>query len=322
MSETSGAGWRDIRFTSNNGLTLYARHYGERNPAARPVVCLAGLTRNSADFHDLATFLANHPTRPREVFCPDYRGRGKSDYDPEWRNYSPFIEMLDLLDLMAIRGLEKAAVIGTSRGGIIAMLTASMRPNAIGALVLNDVGPEIETAGLARIMGYAGKVPLPSTWEEATELVKSMNRRFFTNLSQQEWEELARQMFCEQNGRPAPGYDDRLADALSEIDISQKVPTMWAQFEALSHVPILVLRGEHSDLLSAATVAEMERRHSRLASVTVHAQGHAPLLKDRFTIGMISDFLRETDPDSLLGQVAATLAKRLPRIEMPEEVEA
>jgi pimeloyl-ACP methyl ester carboxylesterase len=322
MSETSGAGWRDIRFTSNNGLTLYARHYGERNPAARPVVCLAGLTRNSADFHDLATFLANHPTRPREVFCPDYRGRGKSDYDPEWRNYSPFIEMLDLLDLMAIRGLEKAAVIGTSRGGIIAMLTASMRPNAIGALVLNDVGPEIETAGLARIMGYAGKVPLPSTWGEATELVKSMNRRFFTNLSQQEWEELARQMFCEQNGRPAPGYDDRLADALSEIDISQKVPTMWAQFEALSHVPILVLRGEHSDLLSAATVAEMERRHSRLASVTVHAQGHAPLLKDRFTIGMISDFLRETDPDSLLGQVAATLAKRLPRIEMPEEVEA
>jgi pimeloyl-ACP methyl ester carboxylesterase len=322
MSETSGAGWRDIRFTSNNGLTLYARHYGERNPAARPVVCLAGLTRNSADFYDLATFLANHPTRPREVFCPDYRGRGKSDYDPEWRNYSPFIEMLDLLDLMAIRGLEKAAVIGTSRGGIIAMLTASMRPNAIGALVLNDVGPEIETAGLARIMGYAGKVPLPSTWEEATELVKSMNRRFFTNLSQQEWEELARQMFCEQNGRPAPGYDDRLADALSEIDISQKVPTMWAQFEALSHVPILVLRGEHSDLLSAATVAEMERRHSRLASVTVHAQGHAPLLKDRFTIGMISDFLRETDPDSLLGQVAASLAKRLPRIEMPEEVEA
>jgi pimeloyl-ACP methyl ester carboxylesterase len=322
MSETSGAGWRDIRFTSNDGLTLYARHYGERNPAARPVVCLAGLTRNSADFHDLATFLANHPTRPREVFCPDYRGRGKSDYDPEWRNYSPFIEMLDLLDLMAIRGLEKAAVIGTSRGGIIAMLTASMRPNAIGALVLNDVGPEIETAGLARIMGYAGKVPLPATWEEATELVKSMNRRFFTNLSHQEWEELARQVFCEQNGRPAPGYDDRLADALSEIDIAQKVPTMWPQFEALSNVPILVLRGEHSDLLSAATVAEMERRHTRLASVTVHAQGHAPLLKDRFTIGMISDFLRETDPDSLSGQLAASLAKRLPRIEMREEVEA
>jgi pimeloyl-ACP methyl ester carboxylesterase len=129
-------------------------------------------------------------------------------------------------------------------------------------------------------------------------------------------------VFCEQNGRPAPGYDDRLADALSEIDISQKVPTMWAQFEALSHVPILVLRGEHSDLLSAATVAEMERRHSQLASVTVHAQGHAPLLKDRFTIGMISDFLRETDPDSLSGQVAANLAKRLPRIEVPEEVEA
>jgi pimeloyl-ACP methyl ester carboxylesterase len=310
MGET--AGWKDIRFTSNNGLTLYARHYGEPNPAARPVICLAGLTRNSADFHDLATFLASHPTRPCEVFCPDYRGRGKSDYDPEWRNYSPFIEMLDVLDLMAIRGLEKAAVVGTSRGGIIAMLMASTRPNAIGALVLNDIGPEIETAGLARIMGYAGKVPVPASWAEATELVKSMNKRFFTNLTHEEWEELARQVFCEERGRPAPGYDNRLADALSEIDISQKVPTMWPQFEALRQVPVLALRGEHSDLLSAATLAEMERRHPRLASVTVHAQGHAPLLKDRFTIGMISDFLRETDPDTLTS-TADGFARRLPR---------
>lgn len=312
MGEQSGAGWKDIRFTSNNGLTLYARHYGEPNPATRPVLCLAGLTRHSADFHDLASFLADHPTRPREVYCPDYRGRGRSDYDPEWRNYSPLIEMLDVLDLMSIRGLEKAAVIGTSRGGIIAMLMASMRPNAIGALVLNDIGPEIETAGLARIMGYAGKVPLPASWAEATELTRSMNRRFFTNLTDQEWEELARQMFCEENGRPAPGYDHRLADALSEIDIGQKVPTMWPQFEALANVPILALRGEHSDLLSAATLAEMERRHPRLASLTVHAQGHAPLLKDRFTIGMIADFLRETDPGRTVSP-AERAARPLPR---------
>jgi pimeloyl-ACP methyl ester carboxylesterase len=299
MTEANGQGWRDIRFTSNNGLTLYARHYGEPNPAARPVVCLPGLTRNSADFHDLASFLASHPSRPREVFCPDYRGRGLSDYDPEWRNYSPFIEMLDSLDLMAIRGLDHAALVGTSRGGIISMLMAVMRPTAISALVLNDIGPVIETSGLARIMGYAGKIPLPASWEEATELVRSMNKRFFTKLTDEDWQALARQFFREENGRPAQGYDANLGNALGEIDIAQKIPTMWTQFEALKQVPVLVLRGEHSDILSAATVAEMSERHPRLSSVTVYAQGHAPLLKDRFTIGIIADFLRETDPGTL-----------------------
>ena len=314
MGEAGELQWKEIRFSSNNGLTLYARHYGEPRPGVRPVLCLPGLTRNSADFHDLASFLANHPTRPRQVICPDYRGRGKSDYDPEWRNYSPFIELLDTLDLIAIMGLEHAAIVGTSRGGIIAMLMAAVRPNAMSALVLNDIGPEIETAGLARIMGYAGKVPLPATWEEATELVRSMNKRFFTSLSDEEWAELARQLFAERNGRPAPGYDTKLADALSEIDIAQKIPTMWPQFEALRRIPVLVLRGEHSDLLSAATVAEMEARHPRLASVTVHAQGHAPLLKDRFTIGIIADFLRETDPDSPAGSDRDSATRQLPSL--------
>jgi len=314
MAESVDRTWDEFRYSSNNGLSLYVRRYGEPRPGVRPVICLPGLTRNSSDFHDLATFLANHPSRPREVYCPDYRGRGKSDYDPEWRNYSPFTEMLDTLDLMAIRGLEHAAVIGTSRGGIIAMLMSAMRPNAISALVLNDIGPQIETAGLARIMGYAGKVPLPATWDEATELVRSMKKRFFTNLTDDEWAELARQFFCEKNGRPAPGYDNKLADALSEIDIGQKIPTMWPQFEALKRIPVLVLRGEHSDLLSPATVAGMEARHPRLASITVHAQGHAPLLKDRFTIGIIADFLRETDPDSLTGEDRPNLASQLPRL--------
>ncbi len=320
MAKPNEQNWDDIHFTSNNGLTLYARHYGQAHPGSRPVFCLPGLTRNSADFHDLATFLASHPSRPREVYCPDYRGRGRSEYDPEWRNYSPFVEMLDVLDLMAIRGVEHAAVIGTSRGGIISMLMAVARPNAIASLVLNDIGPEIETAGLARIMGYAGKVPLPSGWDEATELVRSMNKRFFTNLSDEEWSEMAHQLFADKNGRPAPGYDEKLADALSEVDISQKIPTMWPQFEALKNIPVLVLRGEHSDLLSAKTVSEMAARHPSLASLTVPAQGHAPLLKDRFTIGIIADFLRETDPGHLTDR--SHLAPQLPRFGGIEGVDA
>ncbi len=312
--------WEDIRYTSSDGLTLYARHYRSPGARARPAVCLPGLTRNSADFHDLARFLARHPSRPREVYCPDYRGRGKSDFDPDWHNYSPLTELRDVLDLIAIAGLERAALIGTSRGGIISMIMAAIRPNAIGALVLNDIGPVIETAGLARIMGYAGKIPLPGDWDEATELVRSMNMRFFTTLADADWQELARQFFGEADGRPAPGYDPNLAKALSEIDISQKIPTMWPQFEALKNVPVLVLRGENSDLLSARTVAEMADRHPRLASVTVHAQGHAPLLKDRFTLGIIADFLRETDPDMRFDPAAENSRTQLPRSAMPEPV--
>lgn len=304
MTSTVEKNWNEVTFTSRDGLTLYARHYGKAEAAAsgRPVLCLPGLTRNSRDFHDLATFLSSHPSRPREVWCPDYRGRGKSDYDPDWRNYSPFIELLDILDLMSIAGLQHTAIVGTSRGGIIAMLMAVMRPAAIAALVMNDIGPVIETTGLARIMGYAGKIPLPADWTEAASLVRAMNKRYFTNLSGEDWSKLARQLFGEENGRPAPGYDSNLAKALSEIDITQKIPDMWPQFEALAHVPLLVLRGENSDLLSANTVEEMARRHERMTAVTIHGQGHAPLLTDRFSMGVIADFLRETDAATVPAQ--------------------
>lgn len=259
-------------------------------------------------------FLANHPTRPREVYCPDYRGRGKSDHDPQWRNYSPFIELLDVLDLMTIAGLERAAIVGTSRGGIIAMIMALMRPNMMAALVLNDIGPEIETSGLARIMGYAGKIPVPDDWEEAAALVETMNKRFFTNLDKDDWQELARQFFDEEDGKPSPSYDNNLANALGEIDITQKIPTMWTHFEALKRVPVLVLRGENSDILSPKTLQRMSQAHPRLASVTIHAQGHAPLLKDRFSIGIIADFLRETDPDVKSTAFDGTLRTQLPRL--------
>jgi pimeloyl-ACP methyl ester carboxylesterase len=296
MSKADEQNWDELTFTARDGITLYARHYPADGAVGRPALCLPGLTRNSRDFHALASFLSSHPTRPREVWCPDYRGRGRSDYDPDWRNYSPFIELLDIFDLMAIAGLRRAGIVGTSRGGIIAMLMAVLRPTSIGALVLNDIGPVIETSGLARIMGYAGKIPTPTNWGEAAELVRSMNKRFFTNLGAEDWENLARQLFNEENGRPAPSYDKKLSLALSEIDITQKIPEMWPQFEALKSIPVMVLRGEHSDILSAETVTEMAARHPRLMPVTIPAQGHAPLLTDRFSMGVIADFLRETDP--------------------------
>jgi pimeloyl-ACP methyl ester carboxylesterase len=287
--------WQDITFTSQDGLRLYARHYGRPDGGRRPVLCLAGLTRNSRDFHDLATALASHPLYPREVYCLDYRGRGASESDPDWRNYTPWIEMIDVLDFMSIAGLSRAAVLGASRGGIIAMLMAVVRPRAIGAMIFNDIGPVIETTGLARIMGYVSKIPLPSSWDAAADLVRDMDRRFFPNLDKQTWGELARQRFNEKDGRPSPGYDANMVKTLEEVDITKKVPDMWPQFEALKRAPTLVIRGTNSDLLSAGTVKEMARRHPRLASVEIPHQGHVPLLKDRFSISVVADFLREAD---------------------------
>jgi pimeloyl-ACP methyl ester carboxylesterase len=285
----------DIFYRSHDDLLLYARKYGSEGAPGRPLVCLAGLTRNSRDFHDLAVALSTHSTHPRPVYCLDYRGRGRSEWDKDWRNYSPYIELLDVTAFLTLRGLTNVAVLGTSRGGIITMLLAVMRPSAIGCAILNDIGPVIETAGLARIMGYAGKIPLPRDWDEAMSIVRDINIRQFPTLDTTVWGKLTRQLFNEEDGCPAPAYDPKVGTALSEVDIAKPVPSMWEHFESLFQAPVMVLRGENSDLLSAATVQEMQARHPALTSAVVRNEGHAPLLLDRLSQRMISDFLVRTD---------------------------
>jgi pimeloyl-ACP methyl ester carboxylesterase len=256
-------------------------------------LCLAGLTRNGRDFHDLALSLSNSPSNPRTVYTVDYRGRGLSDFDTDWRNYTISIEMLDVIDFMTLTGLHDAVLIGTSRGGLITMLLAAARPGAIGAAVLNDIGPVIEHDGLARISGYVGRMPLPISWADAARMMRDINRRHFPDIRDDVWEEAARQWYNERNGKPAPGYDAKLGNALSVLD--GPIPPLWPQFEALKRVPLMVVRGENSDILTAATVDEMRRRHPAMATVTVSDQGHAPLLKDAATIEAIRHFLTATD---------------------------
>jgi pimeloyl-ACP methyl ester carboxylesterase len=201
--------------------------------------------------------------------------------------------MLDVQDFMTLAGLHRAAIIGTSRGGLIAMVLAAAQPTAIGAVVLNDIGPVIERAGLIRIAGYAGRTPVPASWQQATEFVASMNRRAFPAVSEAQWQEVARQLFNEEDGRPAAGYDPKLGRSISVTD--GPAPELWPQFLALSHAPLLVIRGETSDLLSPATVHQMCTRHPNCTALTVPGQGHAPLLKDGSTIAAIARFLAEVD---------------------------
>jgi pimeloyl-ACP methyl ester carboxylesterase len=285
----------DIYYRSHDDLLLYVRRFGSSALPGRPLLCLPGLTRNGRDFHSIAAMLAAHPTHPRPVYCLDYRGRGRSQWDTDWRNYSAYVELLDVASFLTLEDLSDIAILGTSRGGIIAMLLAVMRPAAIGCAMLNDVGPVIETSGLARIMGYAGKIPVPRDWGEAVQIVRDMNKRHFTALGDAGWETLARQLFNEADGKPAASYDPNVGKALSEVDIAKPVPDMWEHFESLRHKPLMVLRGENSDLLSASTVQEMQARHPNMASVLVRNEGHAPLLLDRFSQRLIADFIYGAD---------------------------
>ncbi|MGI9425644.1 MAG: alpha/beta fold hydrolase [Hyphomicrobiaceae bacterium] len=294
MAEPLGADrWRDITITSRDGLSLYGRHYQAVKAEHRPVLCLAGLTRNSRDFHNLATALSTSASAPRDVYTFDCRGRGQSDHARSWKDYAVPIEMFDVQDFMTSQQLHDTAVIGTSRGGLIAMVMAAAQPSLIGAAVLNDIGPVIEYAGLARISGYVGKDPTPRSWDEAVRLVRNANAEFFPAVKDDAWHEIAQQWYNESDGKPVAGYDPNLGRSFALRDGA--VPELWPQFLALKRVPCLVLRGENSDLLSPKTVEEMQRRHPNCLTYTVENEGHAPLLRDTHSIGAIHEFLQKAD---------------------------
>lgn len=295
MPELDSKPWRDIFYGSFDDLRLYARHYPAPDETFRSVICLPGLTRNSSDFHTLATYLSTHPEKPRNVYCLDYRGRGRSQYDTNWRNYVPYTELLDVLDFLTVRGLHRVGIVGTSRGGIIAMMMAALRPTAMGAVVLNDIGPVIETRGLARIVGYVGRMPIPKTWADAVQIMREINGRGFPDFGDAQWDQMARGVFEERKGRLVLSYDRKLAKAIGTVDLSRPVPDLWPQFVALGQVPAFVVRGEHSDILSADTLEEMIERHPNLRAMTIPEQGHAPMLQEQEPVEEIGAFFAVND---------------------------
>ncbi len=286
--------FEEIRFTTRDGLRLYGRRYrAHKDCGRRPVLCLAGLTRNSRDFHVMAMALASDAQSPRDVYTLDTRGRGQSEHDKDWRNYAVPVEMLDALDFMTCCELSDVAVVGTSRGGLIAMVMAAVQPSAIGAVVLNDIGPVIEAEGLLRITVYVGRTPPPTSWEHAGQIAQELNQRQFPNITEDQWREIARQWFNDKKGRPVPSYDPKIGRSLSVLD--GPMPTLWPQFGALRGVPAMVIRGANSDLLSEKTVELMAERHPSLVTHIVPAEGHAPLLHDAPTLQAIDTFLGRTD---------------------------
>jgi len=274
-----------------DGLRLHVRGHGQRSASALPVLCLPGLARTAEDFDALAEALANDATRPRRVIALDYRGRGQSAYDRNPANYSFQTEIADVLAAATALDCLPAIVVGTSRGGILAMLLASLRPSAIAGCVLNDIGPVIEPKGLMRIKGYVGKLPQPRSFEEAAEILRRLFDAQFTKLTPDDWLAAARRTFKQENGRLVPTYDVKLAKTMEGIDFERPLPPLWAQFDALAHVPVMAIRGANSDLLSAATVEAMRARHPALETLEVPDQGHAPLLAEADVIARIAAFV-------------------------------
>jgi pimeloyl-ACP methyl ester carboxylesterase len=274
-----------------DGLRLHARGFGDRNRSRTPVVCLPGLARTTDDFDTLAQVLANDPERARYVLAIDYRGRGESEYDPDPANYNIATEVADLLAILTALEIDRAVFVGTSRGGILAMALACVRPGAVAGVVLNDIGPVIETKGLVRIKSYLGRLPQPKSWDDAAEILRHLFAAQFPKLGPDDWAMFARRTFKQQGGSFQPRYDPRLADVLKDVDVAHSPPPLWKEFDALASVPVMVVRGANSDLLTAETVGAMRARRPDLVSLEVPDQGHAPLLLERDVIAEIAGFI-------------------------------
>lgn len=256
--------------------------------AATPVVCLPGLTRSAEDFERVALALAQ---RGRRVLALDYRGRGLSDWDPDWRRYCLDVEEADLFAVLDASGVGRASFIGTSRGGIHLMRLAARRPEVLHAAVVNDIGPVIDAGGLRRIKSYVGRMPTVPSLAIAVATLKLVAGPQFPALTQDEWEAFGRASFAEADGRLTLRYDPELAHVLDDVGPDSGPILFEEEWKAMASIPALVIRGSLSDLLSPQTFAAMAEGHPLQERLTVEGQGHAPLLLDPPTIAVVVDFI-------------------------------
>ena len=276
----------DYWFDSPDGLRLFSRVYPGPAPGAPVVLCLHGLMRNGRDFEDLAVHLA----AGYRVVVPDVRGRGLSARDPNFNNYQIPVYLKDVLRLFAGLGVERASIIGTSMGGLMAMVLAAMQPGLVASIVLNDVGPEIDPEGLERIRTYAGKSPPVTSWPQAVAQVRGVYGTAWPGLSDERWERIARLSFrANAQGLPEADADPLIAEPLR--DTKTAAPNLWPLWGVLAKVPVLAIRGASSDILSAATLGRMQREKPDLRVLTVANRGHTPLLDEPECLTAIDEFL-------------------------------
>jgi pimeloyl-ACP methyl ester carboxylesterase len=272
--------------SARDGLRLFYRDYGERHRDRASLLCLPGLARNSKDFHELAR---RHAGRRRAI-APDYRGRGRSEWDPDWRNYQPRVYLDDLWQVTAASGLERAVVVGTSLGGALAMALGVLQPSTLAGVVLNDIGPEIGGAGVTRILAYIGRDRPQPDWPSAARHLQSL-LPMLSIKSEADWLRFARATYREgADGVLHFDWDPAIVRPLSR---PQEPVDLWALFRSLAQIPLLLIRGGASDVLSEATVRRMREAHPRMIEVVLAGVGHAPSLSEPESVQAIDAFLGE-----------------------------
>lgn len=279
-------------WTSADGLTLFARDYAAASgPARLPVICIHGLTRNSRDFEAVAPRIA---AQGRRVLALDVRGRGRSERDSEPMRYNVGVYAGDVISLMAAAGLARAVFVGTSMGGLITMTLAALRPDLLGAAVLNDIGPELAPEGLARISGYVGGATEIKDWSDAAAYARAINGSALPHLSDDQWLAFARRTFREEGGRPVLDYDPAISQAFKAAPSGTPAPDLWPLFLGLATGrPTLLVRGEASDLMTDEIAARMQAAAPHMNQAAVPGVGHAPMLDEPVAVAALDAFLAE-----------------------------
>lgn len=282
----AAAAWKDCHWTSRDGLELYYRDYPGSSERP-PLLCLHGLTRNSRDFAD---FAARYAGRFR-VIAVDFRGRGMSERDPVPARYLPTTYAADILQLLDELAIDRALFVGTSLGGLVTMLVAGIQPNRIAAAILNDIGPAVDQSGLDRIRTYVGKAMRFADWDEAAEYIAGVNRGLPASNGHDDWVSAARRVCKEDSGGVIFDYDMAIAEPFNERNDGVVTFDMWPLYRRLGQAPLLIVRGELSDLLSAATAKAMLDAAPGAQLVTVSGVGHAPELNEPTAVAAIDQFL-------------------------------
>lgn len=272
-------------FTTEDDLGIYYRDFGAQQEGT-PVICLAGLTRNSRDFEDLAPVLSAR----RRVLTIDFRGRGRSDYDPEWRNYHPATYVADVWRLLDQLAIPRIIVIGTSLGGLCAMTMAEEQRERVAGVVLNDVGPEVNPAGLARVQAYTGRLGPVADWDEAAAQTRDVYGEWLPGLTDGDFMVLARRAYREDDeGVPRLDMDPNIGRAIREVGAQKGDP--WARFAALRGIPTALLWGSMSDILTEDIVDRMREACPELVVVPIAERGHVPLLDEPACLDAIGALL-------------------------------
>ncbi|QZH76098.1 MAG: alpha/beta hydrolase [Erythrobacter sp.] len=287
--------YREHRYASADGrLELFARDYASDGAGnGTPLLLMHGLTRNSGDFEPLAAHLAGD----YRLIVPDQRGRGLSQVDPDPANYRPDVYAQDMFALLASLGVESPGLIGTSMGGLMAMVMNAVAPGTFPGIVFNDIGPVLATEGLARIGSYVGGGQPMADWDEAARACAAINGDAFPDFGEADWQAWARRT-CRAlpDGLIAFAYDSAIASGFADVGDTPQ-PDLWPLWDMLGTTPVLAIRGALSDLLTPDTLAEMRKRHAGpFASVTVPDRGHAPLLDEPVALEAITEFLKDHCP--------------------------